>query len=96
VNRAAEVNITSANVYWYQTSSLINLHLSRHRVITTMQPRPLQPSPSAGPTFERGISSDDPPEPPHTTYTSQDFALLELFHTNLEGSLSRLRNSCTV
>ena len=64
MNRAAEVNITSANVDWYKTSSLINLHLSRHRVITIMQPRPLQPSPSAGPTFERGISSDDPPEPP--------------------------------
>lgn len=67
MNRAAEVNITSANVHWYEASSLINFHLSRHRAITTMQPRPLQPSQSAGRTFERGISSDDPPEPPYTT-----------------------------
>ena len=96
MNRAAEVNITSANVYWYQTSSLINLHLSRHRVITTMQPRPLQPSPSAGPTFERGISSDDPPEPPHTTVllsSSQDFALPDSFHEDFKGDL---RKSCAV
>lgn len=62
------LDITSSNLHWYRAIvSLINFHLSRHRVITTMQPHQQHHLFFAGLTFKLGIFSDDPSEPPHTT-----------------------------
>ena len=58
------MDITSANVNWYKAMSLINFHLSRHRVITTMQPHQQHHPFFAGPLFKLGIFSVDPGEPP--------------------------------
>lgn len=58
------MDITSANVNWYKAMSLIKFHLSRHRVITTMQPHQQHHTFFAGPLFKLGIFSVDPGEPP--------------------------------
>ena len=97
------MDITSANVDWYKAISLINFHLSRHRVITTMQPHQQHHPFFAGPPFKLGIFSVDPVEPRSASSTTLQLPRLRptrleplSFHGKVKDGFSRLRKSFDV